>query len=181
MLAASLSAQKVLRLHGTYAITDFEEEITTEPAKTFGFGASIGGKFASLFEVGVEFNMLAKPWEYDITDDYFGSLNAEYTNMMAGAYFQVDIPLVIIEPYARAGAGYYMGKMTLDYMDASNDYDFAGVFGYNLGAGIDLFGFLYAEVVYHFVDQKFKDEELMGDDTFRYNHIAANAGVKFTF
>ena len=176
MVSGSLSAQKALRLYGSYAATDFEEQV--EPAQAFGFGASFGSQFAALFEAGLEFNMLAQPWKFESTMDNY-TLSTEYTNMMIGAYLKVDIPLVIIEPYVKGGIGYYMGKVTVNARDLSEDYDFKGAMGYSVGAGVDIFLGLYGEVVYHMVEQEFKDVE--DADPFKYNNFALNVGWKFSF
>jgi hypothetical protein len=98
--------------------------------------------------------------------------------MMIGAYLKVDIPLVIIEPYVKGGIGYYMGKMTVNAGDLSEDYDFKGAMGYSVGAGVDIFLGLYGEVVYHMVEHEFKDIE---GDPFKYNNFALNVGWKFSF
>lgn len=179
VMASALSAQTALRLYGVYTTTDFDEDMQSEAASTYGFGASLGGRFAGVLEAGIDFNMTATPWKFE-QNSGFGTFTAEYTNMMAGAYLKAGIPLGIVEPYAKVGAGYYMGKATLSYAGESEDFDYKGVIGYSYGVGID-FGFgLYGEYILHKVDQMLDDTEI-ATDTFQYNNNAINVGWKFTF
>jgi len=179
MAVSGFAGEKVLGLNAGISNSAFEDQ--TEAASTLSFGASFGNKFAGLFEGGVEFNMLASPYELvNKTDHYKETLSI--TQTMVGVYAKVNIPLVIVNPYIKGGLGYYMGSMEYkleEWGDTDKtEKDFKGALGYNVGAGVETFLGIYGEVMFHIVERELDVEDAV---SAAFNNVAVNVGYRFEF
>ena len=180
MLSVSgFAGEKFLGVKAGLASTSFEEQ--TEAASSLAIGVTLGTKVAPIIETGLEFSMLTSPWEFEETEfDY--KMTARFTQTMVGVYAKVDLPLAVINPYVRAGLGYYMGKMEVEQSafgtTESGSEDFKGAIGYNLGAGVTTFLGIYAEVVFHIVSREL---DVDGAEAFGANNVHINAGYQFVF
>ena len=172
---SSFAGDTVLGLNVGTAITSFEGQ--TESASSFSFGAHLGKEVLPILETGLEFNMLASPWEFKGTS-IAGETTVKISQTIIGAYAKVNIPLVVVNPYARAGIGYYMGNIEATAAGQTGKQDFKGAVGFNLGAGVNTFMGIYAELVYHIVSRTLDVE---GAEAVGYNNIMINAGYNFSF
>jgi hypothetical protein len=164
----------VFGLNAGSAVTSFEGQ--TDAATSISFGAHVGNKVLPILETGLEFNMLASPWEFEA--DFLGQkMTQKVSQTLVGAYAKVAIPLVVVNPYVRAGIGYYMGNLEFSLNDYSEKADFKGAIGYSVGAGADLLLGFYAEVMYHIVSRELDLED--AGDAADFNNLMINVGYNF--
>lgn len=178
-MATSGFSSSALGLKVGYLATAFEDQ--DEAAQSLGFGVSYSAKKLELFDAGLEFNMLASPWEFTDKSEFY-TQKYTFTQTMIGLFVKVDIPLVVLTPYVRAGLGYYMGKVEAEISEGgqtmSAENDMKGALGYNLGAGVETFLGIYAEVIFHIVEREI---DVKDTEPFGANNVAANIGYRIEF
>ena len=176
---SAMAGEKILGVKAGLANTAFEDQ--EEAAGSLAIGATLGMKVAPIIETGLEFNMLTSPWEFEEKIDV-STYTMRVSQTMIGVYAKVDLPLAILNPYVRAGLGYYMGKMEMEAQEfgetQSGEENFKGAIGYNLGAGVNTFLGIYAEVIYHIVEREL---DVDGVEAFGANNVHINVGYQFVF
>ncbi len=179
LVGTQQAVSQVIGIQGGIQVSDFEDQET--PSNGVGLGVSIGFNPIPMIETGVEYQMLLTPFT-----DELEAFGAKYTNEISqnllGAYVRVKLPLVIINPYAKVGAGMYMGKMkqTVEVGGdkETDEADFKSAFGFNAAVGMEFLLGIYAEAAYHMVDRQLDVE---GAEAFGANNIAVNVGWRFGF
>jgi len=174
-----LAVSQVIGVQGGLHVSDYEDQDT--PSNGVGLGVSVGFKPIPLIETGVEFQMLLTPFT-DEVEAFGAKYTSEITQNLLGAYVRVKLPLVIINPYAKVGAGMYMGKwkqtIEIGGDKDTDEVDFKSAFGFNAAVGMEFLLGIYAEAAYHMVDRTLDVE---GAEAFGANNIAVNVGWRFDF
>ena len=109
-------------------------------------------------------------------------VDLEFTQSYFGAFIRwYVLPLPVIEPYIRAGAAYYTGKMTVKAAGESEDFKFKNTLGYNIGAGVKTMTGLYGEFIFHLLSREL-DTESVDPATAKdaaYNNWMLMVGYQF--
>jgi len=173
-------AQFFLGVQGGIAGSAFSDDVTgdfTDKSATgITVGACVGIDALPFIDAGVEYNMLVSPFKLE--QEVLGeTATIKISQNMVGAFARIYLPLVVIDPYARAGVGYYMGSSKYEAAGQTIDDKFKGAIGFNVGVGVSaLFG-LYGEFVYHIVSRELKDVE--DAKSLGYNNWALTIGYTF--
>lgn len=178
-------AQLSVAVHGSYNITSFEKQESA--ASGLGIGANLDFTALPILDVGAEFDYLVSPFKFEQSVTVLGStVNStnEFSQMLVGVYGKVYMPMLVIDPYARVGVGYYTGKIKAKgESNGQTLYDeeekFKSKIGFNVGVGVSFLMGLYGEVVYHMVSREIDNPEVLNSGSFGYNYWAINVGYAF--
>jgi Outer membrane protein beta-barrel domain len=155
------------------AFEDQDKTLTAIPA-----GGYFGVEVNENMEIGAEVNLTVKNFE-----DSQDGITASMSQTIIGAYLRYYFPAETVVPYIRAGVGYYLGAVEFsgeNYPDfLTNNFDYKGAVGFNIGAGIGTESGLYAEFIYHIVDQEI-DTDLFETDAAGANNFGAHIGYSFS-
>ncbi len=168
-LASLGQAQLILGVQAGYASSAFEDQESA--ASTFSGGAILGTDIMPMIDVGLEYNLLFSPFEFD-QQGTTAKITQNVLGLWARWYF---IPLPAASPYIRGGVGYYSGKLELSG-GSTGEADFKSAVGFNIGAGVDLPMGLYGEFVYHIVSREL---DLPGQESGGANNWAISLGYSF--
>jgi opacity protein-like surface antigen len=172
--AGLVQAQVSVAVHGSYNISSFENQESS--ASGLGLGANLDFTALPILDVGVEFDYMASPFEFKET--VLGTeVTSKISQTLIGVVGKLYFPMVVVDPYIRAGVGYYMGNFKTEAEGQTLvDEKFKSKIGFNAGAGVSLLMGLYGEVVYHIVT---REVDLEGAESFGYNYWAINVGYAF--
>jgi opacity protein-like surface antigen len=172
-------AQLVFGVQGGIGGSMFEDQ--KEAASSVPVGVYVGTNALPLFDVGVEYNMLVVPFKFEgqvLTE----KIKTEFTQSYYGAFIKwYVLPLPILEPYVKAGAAYYTGKIKVELAGASHDEKFKNTLGFNIGAGVKTMTGLYGEFVVHLLSREL-DTENVDPGTAKkaaYNNWMLMVGYQF--
>jgi opacity protein-like surface antigen len=168
-------AQVSVAVHGGFNNTAFQEQESS--ASGIGVGASLDFTAIPILDVGVEFDYLVSPFEFSET--ILGQeVTSKISQTLIGIYGKIYMPMVVVDPYARVGVGYYMGKFKAEAAgETLFDQSFKNQIGFNVGVGVAALMGLYGEFVYHIVSREIEDIE--NPESFGYNYWAINIGYAF--
>jgi len=168
-LATIGQAQVILGVQAGYASTAFEDQESA--ASTFSGGAIIGTDIMPMIDVGLEYNLLFSPFEFEE-----GGTTAKVSQNLLGLWARwYFLPIPAVSPYIRGGVGYYSGKLELSGA-MTGEADFKSTVGFNIGAGVDMPMGLYGEFVYHIVSREL---DVDGAESAGYNNWAISVGYSF--
>jgi opacity protein-like surface antigen len=171
-----------------YDDTIFEGESISQ---TGYFPAGVNIEFGTgMFTFGVEANYSVMPFNFDFERESLGKI--EITQLIAGGFVKVRFRnRREINPYIRAGVGYYGGKAKQTYTEEfkqtnagaeDSEYDFSAAIGVNGGIGMDFpishTSYFYFEGIYHFIKRKY---DLPDAKSFQANNIAFFLGYTHIF
>ena len=157
-------AQLFFGVKGGLAASQFTDQ--EEAASNIVAGATIGTDIMPMLDLGIEYEMLISPFKFEYAfggEDY----TTEISQSMIGVYgklYPLPVSIEIVDPYIRAGAGYYMGKIKDGLL---GEADFKKTMGFNVGIGTDTIIGLSVEAVLHLVDR-----EVDSDDPLFSNIVA---------
>ncbi len=169
VIAGLAQAQVILGIQAGYNSSAFKDQESA--ASTFSGGAIIGTDIMPMIDVGLEYNLLLSPFEFE-AEGITAKISQNLLGLWARWYF---IPLPAASPYIRGGVGYYSGKTEFSG-NISRDVDFKSAVGFNIGAGVDLPMGLYGEFIYHIVSREL---DWPGEESQGYNNWAISVGYSF--
>jgi hypothetical protein len=152
-------------------------------ANSIPVGVFVASTILPLFDVGIEYNMLLVPFKFENKNIVPGEkLTVTFTQSLLGAFVKwYVLPLPLIEPYVKAGAGYYSGKIKVDLtgnvtVPGLASTDFKNTLGFNIGAGVKTMVGLYGEFVYHIISRK---PDITDAKQAAYNNWMLMVGYQF--
>ena len=169
VIASLGQAQVIFGIQAGYTSSAFEDQESA--ASTFSGGAIIGTDIMPMIDVGLEYNLLLSPFEFEAAGTT-AKISQNLLGLWARWYF---IPLPAASPYLRGGVGFYSGKTEFSG-NITGDVDFKSAVGFNIGAGVDLPMGLYGEFVYHIVSRELDVE---GAESGGANNWAISVGYSF--
>jgi hypothetical protein len=179
IFAGTVQAQLMFGVQGGVGGSAFEDQ--EEAASSVPVGVFVGTNALPLFDAGIEYNMLVVPFKFE--GDILGQkIKTEFTQSYFGAFIRwYVLPLPVIEPYIRAGAAYYSGKVTVEAAGESRDLEFKNTLGFNFGAGVKTMTGLYGEFIFHILSREL-DTETVEPGTVQdaaYNNWMLMVGYQF--
>jgi len=127
--AGFAQAQLSVAVHGSYNISSFDNQESS--ASGLGLGANLDFTALPILDVGVEFDYMVSPFEFEGT--ILGrTVTEKYSQTLIGVCGKLYFPMVVVDPYARVGVGYYMGNYKLEADGESLiDESFKSKIGFN--------------------------------------------------
>ncbi len=179
IFAGMAQAQLIFGVQGGIGASAFEDQ--AEAASSVPVGVFVGTNALPLFDVGIEYNMLVVPFKFE--GEYLTQkVKTEFTQSYYGAFIKwYVLPIPILEPYVKAGAAYYTGKVKVDIAGVSGEDDFKNTLGFNIGAGVKTMVGLYGEFVFHLLSREL-DAETADPGTVKkaaYNNWMLMVGYQF--
>jgi len=165
-------AQLFFGVKGGLAASQFEDQ--EEAASNFVAGAAIGTDVMPMLDLGIEYEMLVSPFEMDFIPGSSMKIKQSMVGVF-GKLYPLPVDLEIVDPYVRAGVGYYMGNLEVENV---GDKDFKGAVGFNAGVGTDTILGLYVEAVFHIIKREFDDDDET-IDLGGMNYLTVMVGFNF--
>ena len=165
-----------LGIQAGMATSAFEDQ--TSAAKTFVGGAHFVFDLLPLIDLGAEYTLTVSPFSFkgeiegqsltqDITQSYFGAFARVF----------LPLPLIVVDPYLKAGVGYYSGKIKRTVAGQSTTYDLKSTLGYSIGVGLKSVIGLYGEFIYNFAKQEL--DGIPDAEKLAYNNWMIMVGYSF--
>ncbi|HID39741.1 MAG TPA: hypothetical protein EYP36_09550 [Calditrichaeota bacterium] len=175
-LTANTTMATGLGIQAGMATSAFENQ--TSSANTFVGGAHFVFDLLPLIDLGAEYTLTISPFSFQ--SDYAGQT---YTSDISQSYFGafarifLPLPLIVIDPYLKAGVGYYSGKIKTSGAGESQTFDLKSTLGYSVGIGLKSVIGLYGEFIYNFAKQEL--DGIPDPDTLAYNNWMIMVGYSF--
>ena len=181
VFAGMANAQLVFGVQGGIGGSAFKDQESA--ASSVPVGVYVGTNALPLFDAGIEFNMLLVPFKFEETDPFLGQkVKLEFTQTYYGVFVKwYVLPIPVVEPYVKAGAGYYSGKLKVEVAGESGEEDFKNTLGFNIGAGVKTMTGLYGEFVYHILSRELDVKNPDPDEVKKavYNNWMLMIGYQF--
>jgi len=173
---ANASMATGLGIQVGYASSAFEDQ--TSAASTFAGGAHFVFDLLPLIDLGAEYTLTISPFSFQ--SDFEGqTLTSDISQSYFGAFARIflPLPLIVIDPYLKAGVGYYSGKIKISGAGESKTYDLKSTLGYSVGLGLKSVIGLYGEFVYNFAKQEV--DGIPDPESLAYNNWMIMVGYSF--
>jgi opacity protein-like surface antigen len=177
LFADMAQAQLIFGVQGGIGASAFEK--TTKAATAVPVGVFIGTNALPLFDLAVEYNRYVVPFKFDLQDPLYGKGTMEHNQSYIGAFIRYYVlPLPVLEPYIRAGVGYYSGNQKFEYTvpKYTVKHDFKSKLGFNAGVGVKTMVGIYGEFVYHIFSSKL---DVANAENARLNNWMISVGYQF--
>ena len=154
-----------------YTMSLFEDQEKADGAPLIGF--RLGYELLPRLEVGAEFNYAIGGYKFEIEDEEMLTYTQTFEQMMLGIYGKFHIDAGLLKPYAKAGAGYYTGDLTVEEGGDEISLECDSGIGFCFGGGIIHKSGIFAEFNYNIVSRKIIYDDL------KMNTWAVIIGCKF--
>jgi hypothetical protein len=192
--ATMIQGQFRISMYAGYGLSQFDDELFTEDVLDQTTYLPVGASVEyglEMFTFGIEANYSVLPFTFDMpVYELENAWELEITQLVIGGFVKVRFrDISEINPYIRAGLGYYGGKGRNNYSDEfkqlstgleDTESDFEPAIGFNGGIGMDFpvsnVSFLYLEGIYHFVQRKY---DIPNAESFKANNFAFFLGFTY--
>ncbi len=160
-----------------YASSAFEDQ--TSAANTFVGGAHFVFDLLPLIDLGAEYTLTVSPFSFQGEDVFGQTFTQDISQSYFGAFARIflPLPLIVVDPYLKAGVGYYSGKIKISTTGESKTHDLKSTLGYSVGIGLKSIIGLYGEFVYNFAKQEV--EGIPDPESLAYNNWMLVVGYSF--